>query len=224
QAYYDLVAYDPEGKVRLSNGSYEYGYVTTIIRQLESFVVRGTDWNRLEDKLGKQLVVSADDIIRDPDRFRVKQLSLESVANETARLKKSSFDILDLVINESVISRIESINYEKYKKFLDDFINKTQDKSISELSLKEKGFVKKLIESSNKKISEANIKREKAEDTAKLAQDNLKIEKKKQAYLLATRRTLSPDADGLIHTIKINNIEIKEGIDSIIESLEYDEL
>ena len=42
-------------------------------------------------------------------------------------------------------------------------------------------------------------------------------------YLLATRRTLSPDADGLIHTIKINNIEIRDGIDNIIDDLTEDD-
>ncbi|MEZ9260524.1 ATP-binding protein [Vibrio splendidus] len=224
QAYYNLVAYDKEDKVKLSNDKFEYGYVTTIIRQLESFVVKGTDWNRLEDKLGQQLVVSADDIIRNPDRFRVKALSSESIETETNRIKKSNFDIVDINVNEDVISKIESINYDKYKRFLDDFIINTQEKSLDELSVKEKGFVKKLIDSSNKKISEANQRVEKAEVTVKKTEKDLKIEKKKQAYLLATRRTLSKDADGLIHTIKINNIEIKEGIDSIIEGLEYDEI
>ncbi len=52
RAYFELVAFDPEEKALLDNGKNEYGYVTTIIRQLESFVVKGTDWNRLEDKWG----------------------------------------------------------------------------------------------------------------------------------------------------------------------------
>lgn len=52
-----------------------------------------------------------------------------------------------------------------------------------------------------------------------VAETNLQIEKEKNLYLLATRRTLSPDADGLIHTIKINNIEIREGLDNIIDDL-----
>lgn len=48
---------------------------------------------------------------------------------------------------------------------------------------------------------------------------DLSIEKEKNLYLLATRRTLSPDADGLIHTIKINNVEVRDGIENIIDDL-----
>ncbi len=50
----------------------------------------------------------------------------------------------------------------------------------------------------------------------------LETERQKNTYLLATRRTLSPDADGLIHTIKINNIEIKHGIDNVINDISSD--
>ncbi|MFO6423921.1 sensor histidine kinase [Motilimonas sp. KMU-193] len=224
QAYYELVAYDSDEKATLENGKEEYGYVTTIIRQLENFVVKGTDWNRLIDKLGENKSVSADDIIRDPDRFTVKKLSSDSVKKATDNIKNSHFEIIDSNINEDVISRVQSINDEKYRGFLNDFIEKTKDKTLEELSPKEKGVVKKILEVSQNRVVEANKRVEKAEVTVKKAEKDLKIEKKKQAYLLATRRTLSKDADGLIHTIKINNIEIKEGIDSIIDGLEYDEI
>ena len=56
-------------------------------------------------------------------------------------------------------------------------------------------------------------------EKAEKAEIDLSIEKEKNLYLLATRRTLSKDADGLIHTIKINNIEIRDGLDNIIDDL-----
>ncbi|MEK1974497.1 ATP-binding protein [Vibrio parahaemolyticus] len=224
QAYYELVAYDSDEKVTLENGKEEYGYVTTIIRQLENFVVKGTDWNRLVDKLGEYKSVSAEDILRDPDRFAVKKLSSESVKKATDSIKNLHFDIQDIKINEDAISKVQNINDDKYRNFLSDFIKTTEDKTLKELSPKEKGVVKKILEVSQNRVVEANKRVEKAEVKTKQVENNLKIEKKKQAYLLATRRTLSEDADGLIHTIKINNIEIKEGIDSLIESVEYEEL
>lgn len=54
-------------------------------------------------------------------------------------------------------------------------------------------------------------------------ESDLSIEKEKNLYLLATRRTLSPDADGLIHTIKINNIEVRDGLENIIDDLTEDD-
>lgn len=60
---------------------------------------------------------------------------------------------------------------------------------------------------------------EKAEQAQRDAEDALEIEKNRNTYLLATRRTLSEDADGLIHTIKINNIEIRDGIDNLIDDI-----
>ncbi|HEX8268477.1 MAG TPA: ATP-binding protein [Flavobacterium sp.] len=56
-------------------------------------------------------------------------------------------------------------------------------------------------------------------ERAAKAEEDLSIEKEKSLYLLATRRTLSPDADGLIHTIKINNVEVRDGIENIIDDL-----
>lgn len=57
------------------------------------------------------------------------------------------------------------------------------------------------------------------EEKVHKVESELTIEKEKNLYLLATRRTLSPDADGLIHTIKINNVEIRDGLDNIIDNL-----
>ncbi|EPO5777986.1 sensor histidine kinase [Vibrio harveyi] len=224
QAYYELVAYDADEKATLENGNEEYGYVTTIIRQLENFVVKGTDWNRLVDKLGEYKSVSAEDVMRDPSRFTVKELSSSAVIKATESIKNSHFNIIDIDVNEDVISRVQSINDDKHNRFLSDFIKNTEEKTLEELSPKEKGVVKKILEVSQTKVTEAKKKVEKAEVRTKQVENTLKIEKKKQAYLLATRRTLSEDADGLIHTIKINNIEIKEGIDSLVDSIEYDEL
>lgn len=84
----------------------------------------------------------------------------------------------------------------------------------------------KLINQLQEKLDNLQKEKEKAENTAtsyqkkaEKAESDLKIEKEKNLYLLATRRTLSPDAEGLIHTIKLNNIEIKDGIDNIIDDL-----
>lgn len=224
RAYFELVAFDPEEKALLDNGKNEYGYVTTIIRQLESFVVKGTDWNRLEDKWGKLLSVSSDDVLKNPGRFYTKELSVDLIKKEVLKIKDSLFDVLDFKIDSEILKKIQSINHEKYSGFLKDFIEKTEDKSLEDLSPQEKGIVKTLIQATQKKVNEANFEVKKAKEETKKVTKNLEIEKKKQAYLLATRRTLSKDADGLIHTIKINNAEISTGIDNLIDLIQYDEI
>ena len=68
------------------------------------------------------------------------------------------------------------------------------------------------LESTQNELADANT-------TIESVESDLAIEKEKNAYLLATRRTLSPDAEGLIHTIKINSVEIRDGIDNLIDDL-----
>ncbi|MBW3733500.1 ATP-binding protein [Aeromonas dhakensis] len=224
QAYYELVAYDSDEKAYLGNGKSEYGYVTSIIRQLENFIVRGADWNRLVDKLNSKQVVFADDVIKDPSRFTVKVISSKMIEDEVLKIKNSNLDIFEFEISHETISKIQNINEQKLSGFITEFVDATIDKSYVELSPREKGFVKKIIESSNRKIDDANNKLKNVQLKNEIIEKSLDIEKKKHAYLLATRRTLSPDADGLIHTIKINSIEIREGLDSIIDGVTYDEM
>ncbi|MCE6003107.1 ATP-binding protein [Acinetobacter junii] len=223
-AYYQLVAFDKDEKALLSSGKSEYGYVTTIIRELENFVVDGTEWNRLEDRLGQLSSVSADDVIKNPDRFITKELSADKVRKEVLKIENSSFELVEFNFFDNVINKIQIINSQKYLSFLDDFIEKMEDKSLEDLSPKDKGAVKNLISTSLNMVKKANSEADKAKEETKKVAKNLEIERKKQAYLLATRRTLSEDADGLIHTIKLNSTEIIEGIDFLTTGIQFDEL
>jgi len=98
----------------------------------------------------------------------------------------------------SAIKEAESLQA-KFEKSYSSFVQ-----SIKKLSLE-----KKLAEDKAQKEQEEREKRE----------AELEAERQKNTYLLATRRTLSDDADGLIHTIKINNTEIRDGIDNLIEDV-----
>lgn len=218
-AYYDLVAYDQDEKTLLTSDKEDYGFATIIIRQLENFVVSGLDWNRLFDTLGTQKSISADHVIKDPKRFKIKKLSPEDIKEACSKVLKSNLDVEEFEIDHALVGKIQKINEEKYKKFLEDFIKKTEDKTFKQLSPNEKGVVKKIISQERLRTSAAQEERNFAERKVETVQKELSIEKKKGLYLLATRRTLSEDADGLIHTIKLNNVEIKDGIDTLISGL-----
>ena len=118
------------------------------------------------------------------------------------------------------------------KEFAKYSTNEATTKAILELQNYKKTVEEQtiLIEKLQYELDDLKNQKQSAEKTAKEYKDkaeqaevDLSIEKEKNLYLLATRRTLSPDADGLIHTIKINNIEIRDGIDNIIDDLTEDD-
>jgi hypothetical protein len=222
-AHLQLIAYDQNERTRLKNGKMEYGYITVIVRQLENFVVKGLDWNRLVDKFGQLNSISAEDALKNPDRFKAKQISSYDVEAFCDRVLKSNLDIEKFHINKDVIQKIQKINDEKYRTFIDDFVEVSGDKFLEELSQNEQITLKKIIKMEGEKVDAAKEERDLADKRTEKTKYQLIVEKKSNAYLLATRRTLSPDADGLIHTIKINNIGISEGVDTLIEGLNNDE-
>jgi len=61
--------------------------------------------------------------------------------------------------------------------------------------------------------------RRKEEERRKKAEQSLENEKDKSAYLSATRKTLSDDAEELVHSIKVSAIGIDEGLEKILRRL-----
>ena len=222
-AHLQLIAYDLNERARIKDGKIDYGYITIIIRQLENFVVKGLDWNRLIDRLGKLNSISAEDALKNPDRFTTKSLSADDVQEFCNRILNSSLVIKDFNINKDIIEKIQKINDDKYNAFINDFVQLSGNKELVTLNKKEKVTLKKIIQMESNRADIANEERDLAEKDVEKTKKKLAVEKKTKAYLLSTRRTLSPDADGLIHTIKINNIGISEGVDTLIEGLNNDE-
>lgn len=113
QAFIDLVAYDKEDKTTIlideeDEDRESYGYITNIIRQLENFVVNGLEWNRLFDKQNPSStkVISENDVLKNPERYTMRQISPEKVKAACEKLLKSNWKISDIQINEDLISHI----------------------------------------------------------------------------------------------------------------------
>jgi signal transduction histidine kinase len=82
---------------------------------------------------------------------------------------------------------------------------------------------------SEKKVLETRLKEEEdarlqAETFAKETEEKLALEVEKNTYLLSTRRTLSSDADGLIHNVKISSYDIVNAVDNLINLIQEDTL
>ncbi len=129
---------------------------------------------------------------------------LHKKAQENEELEKQLKEFSKYTTNEATSKAI--LELQNYKNTIENQTILIQDLQIQ---LKE---LKQQKESAEKSATTLKEKVNKVES-------DLSIEKEKNLYLLATRRTLSPDADGLIHTIKINNVEVRDGIENIIDDL-----
>ncbi|WP_220738578.1 ATP-binding protein [Shewanella sp. c952] len=224
EAYLDLVTSDEYEKTTLTSGKEAYGFVILILRQLENFVVGGLNWNRLIDSLGLKKVVTLDDVKRDPDRYKSSSLDSQNVKDVLEKLLKSNFKVVEHEFNQTAIENIKRTNQGKLDNYKKDFIKKTENKTLSDLSPSEKGIVKKILDSESAAKEAAIEERDFAERKVELAREDLFIEREKNQYLLESRKHLSPDAEGLIHTIKFTNSKIKTISSNLIEDVMEDNI
>lgn len=128
------------------------------------------------------------------EKIEANRKSLNNVFKEVQSISDNSK-------NKKTLTAIKDTKelHDKFEKSYSSFIQ-----SVKKLALE-------------KKIAEEKAQKEQEENEKKEAE--LEAERQKNTYLLATRRTLSEDADGLIHTIKINNTEIRDGIDNLIDDV-----
>ena len=218
-ALIDLIANDDREFAILKSGKESFGFVTLLFRQLENFVVGGLNWNRLVDKLGLKKIVTLADVNNDPDRYGSKEIESSDVKEVLEKLLKSNFNVIEHNFNEKVIKTIKDKSAEKFERYKRDFINKTKDKTLSDFSPSEKGVVNKILEEEIKQKKAALEERDFAEDKAKEAKTDLVVEKEKNKYLLESRKHLSPDAESLIHTVKLTNSKIKNIAENLIEDV-----
>jgi signal transduction histidine kinase len=140
--------------------------------------------------------------------------------------KKIDADTLNKILHKKAQENEEL--EKQLKEFSKYTTNEATSKAILELQDYKNTIEKQtfLIQDLQFQLEQLKQQKESAEKSATTLKEkvnkvesDLSIEKEKNLYLLATRRTLSPDADGLIHTIKINNVEVRDGLGNIIDDL-----
>lgn len=93
--------------------------------------------------------------------------------------------------------------------------SKTKDKAFVQQLRKAR---KEYIQLKEKK-DKADTKAREEEEARLSAERELELEKQRTTYLLATRKTLSDDAEGLIHNIVITTKAITANVDTLIEKI-----
>jgi signal transduction histidine kinase len=165
------------------------------------------------------------------------QWFLKDQANDNISAIRGSFDAKKRILN--LIDRLvdsDDIVLEEYGKGFLNIINEKleeeQDVPVALEALerlgnktKDKAFVQQL-KKARKEYSVLKTKKEKAtarareeEQAREQAERELELERQKNTYLLATRRTLSPDAEGLIHNIVITTKAIGANVETLIDKI-----
>ncbi|MEP3088276.1 MAG: ATP-binding protein [Nonlabens ulvanivorans] len=160
------------------------------------------------DEERKKSELEFNQLIEDFENKKIDSETLTRILNkkaeQNAQLEKEIKEFSRYNTNEVTNKAI--LELQKYKR-----TNEEQTLLINQL--------KKQLEEAKKDKEVAEKSATNFQQKAEKAEKNLAIEKEKNLYLLSTRRTLSEDADGLIHTIKINNIEIRDGLDNLIDDV-----
>ena len=240
KAFHELIAYDRDDKINISVSGDEddyfeeesYGYIINIIRQLEAFVVDGLEWNRFFDikNPDSKKVISDRDLLKDPKRYKLKEISPEKIQLVCERLLKSNWNIKDIKINTDLIKHIFDVAIRKHEDFLKDFLSRLKEKSLSELTPYEKGTAKKLILKEIEKREKAQKERDIAEKKQQIAEKkvvekNQEIVKKDKTIEEVNsinsflKRSSNQDIDDLLalmHSILVNTSTIKNNVISLL--------
>lgn len=174
-------------------------YVFNIARQTEY------DDKNLEDTRHLETLKSQTDLL--------KLIKKEMVDKETEALENIDKNLLTIKAQALSAATKEAIDNLRFiaEKLEDDSFLKTATATSAEYER-----IKKL----ENQLAEETAARKAEEDAKRKAEDALKIEQEKNTYLLATRRTMSKDADGLIHNIKFTSTKIRAIVDNLIEDIQ----
>lgn len=165
------------------------------------------------------------------------QWFLKDKNEENTSAIRASFDAKSKIL--TLINRLvdsDEVTLEEYgKDFLNIMNEKIQDDKDVPAALealerlgdktKDKEFVKQLKHARReysilKEKKEKADKRAREEEEARLkAERELELERQRTTYLVATRKTLSSDAEGLVHNIVITTKAISANVDTLIEKI-----
>jgi len=215
----DLKETSSRGDGLIKNDTYFelYDWFYQNLKRVEKYIIDIVDWGNF---------LSEDDFINFNNSFLKGDSEIKDVNENFKKLIETlsnSKNLKTLEVAPNILQILDEKSSDSVQSALSNISEKIESNNF------DKEEILKDLKETGKKLEKLKKAKDEAEDEAveKLIENEnitneLDTEKQKSSYLLATRRTLSPDADGLIHTIKINNIEIKEGIDVLLDLLDYE--
>ncbi|WP_223599562.1 ATP-binding protein [Chryseobacterium sp. GVT01B] len=225
---------------QLTKNDSPYGYYFKIFRRLERFVVEGIKWdsslikeNEIEKKvLNDKNWSESDEKYIEDSLERNKRI----ISNIEKIINVRGDDVISLSINKKFVEELAHEQAQRAHEQINFIINELKGKDltssqlndligkISKTSANLKNFPSENFELENLFDEVQNLKtqlesgykkRKELEDETIRLQKELEIEKDKNTYLRTSSRSLSEDAKGLIHNIKITSKKISTTVDNL---------
>jgi signal transduction histidine kinase len=199
--------------------------------EIEKKVLNDKNWNESKEEF------------REDNLTRNKRVI--SIVEKIINVK--SEDIISLSINKDLVSELAEEQAQKAKTEIDLIVNQLDDKNltsdqISQLMRKLRiseneveNFPAQEIQIENLRKEQENLRLElerkfdetkkledetkRLEEEARKLQEELELEKEKNTYLRTSSRTLTEDAKGLVHNIKITSKKISSSVDNLYDKI-----
>lgn len=151
-------------------------------------------------------------------KSRLINLINNEIKDEDSELESVDTNFLNLRTKE-LLKEARSDELDKLKFIADKLGNKTFEKEVNKTEQEHK----KLLELEEKLRKEAE-ERTKIEEEKKKLEEQLETEKEKNTYLRTSTRSLSDDAKGLVHNIKITTRIINSNVDTLYDRVKSGKL
>lgn len=229
---------------QLTKDTSPYGFYFKTFRRLERFVVEGIKWdssNLKESEIEKKILNDknwneSQEEYREDSLTRNKRVI--SIIEKIINVKND--EVVSLSINNTLVSELAEEQSEKTKIEIESIINELENKELSSkqidqllmklnISVKDiKSFpiqeeeIEQLKLEQEKLANELKLRYEetkKIEEEHKRLQYELELEKEKNTYLRTSSRSLTEDAKGLVHNIKLTSKKISDSVDNLYDKI-----
>ncbi|WP_370176175.1 ATP-binding protein [Leeuwenhoekiella palythoae] len=200
-------------------------------KEIENKVLNDKNWNESKEEYREDLltrnkrVISVIEKIINSKSDEIVSLSINKdlvseLADEQAKRAKAEIDSIVGQLNNKALSS------DQISKLINDLNSSEneieyfsgQENQIDTLK-KELSALKSELQKKFEETKELEDETKRLEDEAKKLQDELELEKEKNTYLKTSSRTLTEDAKGLIHNIKITSRKISSSVDNLYDKI-----
>lgn len=199
--------------------------------EIEKKVLHDENWNDSKEEYKEDLltrnkrVVSIIEKIINAKNEDIISLSINKslvteLADEQAKRAKAEIDsIVDQLNNKALSSEQISNLINDLNSSENEIKNFPGRESQIELLKKEQSKLKSELQKKYYKTKKLEDEAKRLEEEAKKLQEELELEREKNTYLKTSSRTLTEDAKGLVHNIKITSRKISSSVDNLYDKI-----
>ena len=229
---------------QLTKNDSPYGLYFKTFRRLERFVVEGIKWDSsvLKDTDIEKKVLNDKNWNESKEEYREDYLTRNkrviSVIEKIINIKSN--EIISLSINKDLVSELADEQAKKAEAEINSIVGQLTNKrltseqisellndlKISENEIENFPGQENQIENLKKEQNKLKLELQKKfdetkelEDEAKKLKEELNLEREKNTYLKTSSRTLTEDAKGLVHNIKITSRKISSSVDNLYDKI-----